>query len=75
MSAEELFIMSVSKKQRFLKLMRMETVSPSDIDREKLGDARPKELLARLSFTEFTRLMEEIRADRSRAPRVNPSSS
>ena len=54
--------MRVSQKQRFLKLMRMEKVYPADIDREQLSDSSPKELLSLLSFSEFLRLKEEVKA-------------
>lgn len=54
--------MSASKKQRFLKLMRMERVLPADIQREKLAVSNPKELLQLLSFAEFLQLKEEITA-------------
>ena len=63
MSAGELIIMSVSKKQRFLKLMRMEKIYPADIDREKLSESSPIELLSLLSFSEFLRLKQEVKAD------------
>lgn len=55
--------MSLPEKQRFLKLMRMEKVFPSDIYREKLVESSPKELLSLLSFTEFLRLKEDVKAD------------
>jgi len=54
--------MSASKKQRFLKLMRMERVLPADIQREKLAASNPKELLQQLSFAEFLQLKEDITA-------------
>lgn len=61
-ACKELIIMSASKKQRFLKLMRMERVLPADIQREKLAVSNPKELLQLLSFAEFLQLKEEITA-------------
>lgn len=54
--------MSAPKKHRFLKLMRMQQVSPAHIKREKLADSSPRELLALLSFSEFLQLKEEITA-------------
>lgn len=59
--------MSVTKKQSFLKLMRMERVLPSDIYREKLCDTAPKELLSQLSFSEFKRLVEEVKTNHAGA--------
>lgn len=61
-ACKELIIMSAPKKHRFLKLMRMEQVSPAHIKREKLADSSPRELLALLSFSEFLQLKEEIKA-------------
>jgi hypothetical protein len=55
--------MSVPKKQRFLKLMRMEKVLPSDIYYENISDSSPNELLSLLSFAEFLRLKEEVKAN------------
>ena len=55
--------MGVPKKQRFLKLMRMEKVLPTDIDRENISDSSPTELFSLLSFAEFLRLKEEVKAD------------
>lgn len=54
--------MSRSKKQRFLKLMRLETVLPADMYRENLSGTPPQELLSLLSFPEFNRLVEELKA-------------
>jgi len=42
--------------------MRMEKIYPADIDREKLSDSSSKELLSLLSFSEFLRLKEEVKA-------------
>jgi len=60
---KELIIMSLPEKQRFLELMRMEKVIPSDLYREKLVKSSPNELLSLLSFTEFLLLKEEVKAD------------
>lgn len=65
MSLKELIIMSTPKKQRFLKLMRMDRILPSDIYRENLS-AAPKELLSQLSFSEFTQFVEELKTNRAR---------
>lgn len=54
--------MSVSELQRLIELMRRTKIQPSDICREKLDTTAPKELLAHLSFQEFTRLVEEVKA-------------
>jgi hypothetical protein len=55
--------MSDTDKQHFLNLMRMERVLPVHLQRSWLSGAEPKELLARCSYSEFTRLVEDIRAD------------
>jgi len=55
--------MSDTDTQHFLKLMRMERVLPGHLQRARLSVTDPKELLARCSYSEFTRLVEDIRAD------------
>ena len=59
---KELIIMSDPEKHRFLKLMRMENVMPAHMNREMYIDASPKELLSQLSFAEFLRIKEEVKA-------------
>lgn len=61
--------MSDTDKQHFLKLMRMAKVLPGHLQSAQLSGTDPKELLARCSYSEFTRLVEDIRADHARALR------
>lgn len=58
---KELITMSDSRKQLFLKLMRMEKIQVSADYREQLAGSSAKELLSSLSFTEFSRLIDDVR--------------
>jgi hypothetical protein len=66
---KELITMSDSRKQLFLKLMRMEKIQISADCREQLAGTSAKELLSSLSFPEFSRLIDEVRMNEAEISR------